>query len=131
MSGQDRGRDTGPQTQTEPRLQETPPPHRTAVDTDLTDRGFWHGRSGLVFPALLGAFMTFLLVGVLTMDVPEGTDFPGPRFFPILLIVAGYLLTALLVVHYLRHPFRREPDFGASSVNYDFAELIARAAPPS
>ena len=34
-------------------------------------------------------------------------------------------------VHYLREPFRREPDFHASSVNYDFAELIARASLPS
>lgn len=30
-------------------------------------------------------------------------------------------------VHYLSHPFQREPDFGVTSVNYDFAELIARA----
>jgi len=34
-------------------------------------------------------------------------------------------------VHYLRNPFRSEPDFGASSVNYNFGELIARAGPPS
>ncbi len=27
--------------------------------------------------------------------------------------------------HYLRQPFRREPDFGVTSVNYDFAELLA------
>ncbi len=33
-------------------------------------------------------------------------------------------------VHYLRQPFRREPDFGVTSVNYDFAELLARAEPP-
>jgi superfamily II DNA or RNA helicase len=33
-------------------------------------------------------------------------------------------------VHYVRKPFQREPDFGASSVNYDFAELIARAEEP-
>ncbi len=33
-------------------------------------------------------------------------------------------------VHYLRNPFRREPDFGASSVNYDFADLLARAEEP-
>jgi hypothetical protein len=33
-------------------------------------------------------------------------------------------------VHYLRQPFQREPDFGASSVNYDFAELLARAEAP-
>ena len=30
-------------------------------------------------------------------------------------------------VHYVRQPFRREPDFGVTSVNYDLAELIARA----
>ncbi|WP_151523559.1 tripartite tricarboxylate transporter TctB family protein [Serinicoccus kebangsaanensis] len=70
----------------------------------MTDVGFWHGRSGLAVPALLAAFVTYLLVGVLTMEVPEGTDFPGPRFFPIILITAGYLLAALLVLHYLRHP---------------------------
>ena len=28
-------------------------------------------------------------------------------------------------VHYVRQPFQREPDFGVTSVNYDFAELIA------
>ena len=33
-------------------------------------------------------------------------------------------------VHYLRQPFQREPDFGVTSVNYDFAELIARAEIP-
>ena len=33
-------------------------------------------------------------------------------------------------VRYLRRPFRREPDFGAASVNYDFAELLARAEEP-
>jgi adenine-specific DNA methylase len=30
-------------------------------------------------------------------------------------------------VHYIRRPFRREPDFGAASVNYEFGELLARA----
>jgi len=33
-------------------------------------------------------------------------------------------------VHYLREPFRREPDFGVTSVNYNFAELLARAEVP-
>jgi len=32
--------------------------------------------------------------------------------------------------HYLRRPFQREPDFGVTSVNYDFGELLARAEPP-
>jgi len=33
-------------------------------------------------------------------------------------------------VHYIRQPFQREPDFGVTSVNYDFAELIVRAEKP-
>ncbi len=35
-------------------------------------------------------------------------------------------------VHYVRRPFRRQPDFGVTSVNYELAELLARAeADPS
>jgi SNF2 family DNA or RNA helicase len=30
-------------------------------------------------------------------------------------------------VHYVREPFTREPDFGVTSVNYNLAELLARA----
>ena len=33
-------------------------------------------------------------------------------------------------VHYVRNPFQREPDFGVTSVNYDFAELLAQAEAP-
>ena len=34
-------------------------------------------------------------------------------------------------VHYARQPFHREPDFGVTSVNYSFAELLARGGGPS
>ena len=33
-------------------------------------------------------------------------------------------------VHYVRRPFRREPDFGVTSVNYDFSGLLRRAEVP-
>jgi SNF2 family DNA or RNA helicase len=33
-------------------------------------------------------------------------------------------------IHYVRRPFLREPDFGVTSVNYDFAELLQRAEAP-
>lgn len=69
-----------------------------------TGGSWWHGRSGLLLPLLMIAFSTYLLVGILTMEVPEGTDFPGPQFFPGILMVAGYVLAALLVLHYLRSP---------------------------
>jgi hypothetical protein len=34
-------------------------------------------------------------------------------------------------VHYVRQPFRREPDFGVTSVNYDFADLLMKAEVPA
>ena len=34
-------------------------------------------------------------------------------------------------VHYVREPFRREPDFGVTSVNYSFSELLARTEEPA
>ena len=34
-------------------------------------------------------------------------------------------------VHYVRRPFRREPDFGVTSVNYAFDQLLANASDPS
>jgi hypothetical protein len=33
-------------------------------------------------------------------------------------------------VHYIRQPFQREPDFGVTSVNYDFRNLVSRSAKP-
>jgi superfamily II DNA or RNA helicase len=33
--------------------------------------------------------------------------------------------------HYLRQPFKREPDFGVTSVNYDFSELLRNASKPA
>jgi SNF2 family DNA or RNA helicase len=33
-------------------------------------------------------------------------------------------------VHYIRQPFHREPDFGVTSVNYNFSELLAKASSP-
>jgi hypothetical protein len=33
-------------------------------------------------------------------------------------------------VHYILKPFQREPDFGVTSVNYNFSELLSKAEPP-
>lgn len=32
---------------------------------------------------------------------------------------------------YIHYPFSREPDFGATSVNYDLADLLMRAERPT
>jgi len=56
----------------------------------------------LIMPALLVAFATYLLFGIFAMEVPEGTTFPGPAFFPGLITAALYLFAVLLVVGALR-----------------------------
>lgn len=47
-----------------------------------------------------------------------------------ILAIVEYLDAESHTVHYLRQPFGREPDFGVTSVNYDFAELLLRADEP-
>ena len=48
-----------------------------------------------------------------------------------ILAVVEFLDSGAEQVHYVRRPFRREPDFGVTSVNYDLPELLARAETPS
>ncbi|MFF8816478.1 tripartite tricarboxylate transporter TctB family protein [Leucobacter sp. NPDC015123] len=56
----------------------------------------------LIMPAVLLAFAGYLAVGMLTMRVPEGTAFPGPRFFPALIAGGLTLFAVLLAVAALR-----------------------------
>jgi superfamily II DNA or RNA helicase len=44
-----------------------------------------------------------------------------------ILAIVEFLNDDVHRVHYVRRPFQREPDFGVTSVNYDFRELVARA----
>jgi len=48
-----------------------------------------------------------------------------------ILAIVEFLDESTHKVHYLRQPFGREPDFGVTSVNYDFSELLARAEKPT
>ncbi|WP_369821378.1 hypothetical protein [Kocuria sp. CNJ-770] len=43
-----------------------------------TQKSWWSGRSGLVVPAVVAAFSTYLLVGTLTMEIPEARTSPAP-----------------------------------------------------
>lgn len=76
----------------------------TPDTTPAVRTSWWAGRSGLLLSLLMVVFSTYLLIGILTMDVREGTDFPGPRFFPGILMVAGYVLAGLLALQYVRSP---------------------------
>lgn len=48
-----------------------------------------------------------------------------------ILAIVEFLDESTHKVHYLRQPFSREPDFGVTSVNYDFSELLGRAGKPT
>ena len=66
--------------------------------------GFGTGRSGLVIPGLLVALGLYLVVGIITMEVPEGAKHPGPKFFPIIIAIAVFVLAALMAIQLIRHP---------------------------
>ena len=38
------------------------------------------------------------------MDIAEDTDPPGPQFFPMIIMIVGYVLTILLTIAYIRNP---------------------------
>ncbi|MCT1690895.1 MULTISPECIES: tripartite tricarboxylate transporter TctB family protein [Brevibacterium] len=67
-------------------------------------RSWWTGRSGLVLALIMAAFGTYMLYGVLTMQVAEDADKPGPQFVPMVIAIASYLLAALLTIAYIRTP---------------------------
>lgn len=82
----------------------------------------------LTTPALFTAFAVYLIVGIVTMEVPAGTAFPGPAVFPGLVAAALLLLAGLLVVRsvrQLRHGPDSEPAAG------DTAPATAGVAAPA
>lgn len=82
-----------------------------------TRSGRGTGRSGLVLAGLVLAFGVYLTVGIVTMTVPASAESPGPTFFPTLLAVGCYVLAALLVVHYVRHPEAHSEADGVETVD--------------
>lgn len=108
----------------------TPPSHEAAssapADGDAAasaQHGFWHGRSALLMPALLAGFSLFLLVGAAVIPAADA-DFPGPRFFPVLLGAVGLVLSALLALGVLRTPEPVEETPGPRHRTHsDFASL--------
>lgn len=68
----------------------------------------WYtGRSELFVVAGVLALATWMLVGTVTMDVPEGAALPGPQFFPTLVVGFLYAVGAALAIQVLRSPQRR------------------------
>lgn len=57
----------------------------------------------LTMPLVLAAFATYLLVGMLMMEVPDSVDFPGPRFFPAIITGVIYVLVIVQILNIVRH----------------------------
>lgn len=76
---------------------------------------------GLTMPVVLVAFATYLVVGIVTMRVPEGTAFPGPQFFPGIIAAGLYIFAATLAVGAIRE-IRATPDALTSEIEAARAE---------
>ena len=86
-----------------------------------------HGNTGLRFIEVKGR-----VVGADTVTVTKNEilySLNQPDCF--ILALVEFLEDGGERVNYLRRPFRREPDFGVTSVNYDLADLLARSEAPS
>lgn len=71
---------------------------------------------------------TFVLALV---QVPRSADFPEGDAFKVATPKGSYNAgDSGCIVRYVRQPFQREPDFGASSVNYEWRELWERGEKP-
>ncbi|HCJ49925.1 MAG TPA: tripartite tricarboxylate transporter TctB family protein, partial [Microbacterium sp.] len=83
---------------------------------------------GLTMPVIIAAFATYLLIGIITMRVPEGTVFPGPQFFPAIIVAGLYGFSAALVVGALRD-VRALPDPLVAEVEAAEAEARGEERP--
>ncbi|MFD5601392.1 tripartite tricarboxylate transporter TctB family protein [Leucobacter sp. NPDC058333] len=79
----------------------------------------------LIMPALLVAFAAYLGFGMLTMRVPEGTAFPGPRFFPTIIASGLVLFAILLVVSAIKQLRAEAAERAAATRQLDDFELIS------
>ncbi|MGO1183443.1 MAG: tripartite tricarboxylate transporter TctB family protein [Micrococcaceae bacterium] len=67
-------------------------------------RAAYGGRGSLIVAGLTLALALYITVGLFTMDVPESSQPPGPKFYPLILAVVTYALCAILVINVIRKP---------------------------
>lgn len=79
-----------------------PPPLTTGTLRVQRMPRWYTGRSELIVVAGVLSLATALLIGTVTMQVPSGTAFPGPQFFPTLVTVFLYGVGVALAVDVLR-----------------------------
>ena len=101
------------------------------VDRELEKLGYdiesRHSSSGkLRFIEVKGRVSGALTITVTRNEILYSLNKPDD----FILAIVEFLSEGTEKVHYVRRPFQREPDFGVTSVNYAFTDLIRRAEAP-
>lgn len=66
--------------------------------------GFWRRRTGLIVPGLMLVIGVALVVGTVTMRVPDTATSPGPQVFPAIVAALVLVIAVLLALDVLRKP---------------------------
>ncbi|WP_200847213.1 tripartite tricarboxylate transporter TctB family protein [Microbacterium sp. 18062] len=101
----------------------TEPPTDTTGTLRIQQTPRWFtGRSELIVVAGVLALAAAMTVGIVAMEVPEGTAFPGPQFFPIIVTVFLYGVGLALAVSVLVSPRRAHVSDDPTEVSTDMLE---------
>ncbi|MGD7002545.1 tripartite tricarboxylate transporter TctB family protein [Corynebacterium halotolerans] len=77
--------------------------HR-AQEPKLRTANALDGRGSLFVAVALAAFTIYIFYGIITMEVPDSAQAPGPKFYPMLLGIVAAILTVLLFIDTWRNP---------------------------
>ncbi len=99
------------------------PPTATTGTLRLAATPRWYtGRSELIVVAGVLVLAIGLTVGIVTMQVPEGTAFPGPQFFPIIVTVFLYGVAIALAISVMVSPRRAHVADDPTELSTDMLE---------
>lgn len=99
------------------------PPTATTGTLRLAATPRWYtGRSELIVVAGVLVLAIDLTVGIVTMQVPEGTAFPGPQFFPIIVTVFLYGVAIALAISVMVSPRRAHVADDPTELSTDMLE---------
>ena len=101
-------------------------PEPTAVTTGtlraLRTPRWFTGRSELIVVAGVLALAAGMTIGIVTMQVPDGTAFPGPQFFPIIVAAFLYAVGLALGISVLVSPRRAHVADDPTELSTDMLE---------
>ncbi len=74
------------------------------AEVGVKKRPLLNGRGSLFVAAALGLFTIYIVYGIITMDVPDSAQAPGPKLYPTLLALFSGVLTVVLIIDTWRNP---------------------------